>query len=169
MKGIEMLPFLTKEQKELLETSERNYKRFARVYFQILSISENEAIVKVWQLENQAKRYLSEKELIDRTKAVFERILPESVQLHVRPVAFDRVELNNFSITDVEVKMNRLGLKPKDLVHLLNINKSQLSLILNKERGLTKSSKAMLYYMFKYIENEPGREPDISPEVVLKV
>ncbi|GHV65732.1 hypothetical protein FACS1894199_07210 [Bacteroidia bacterium] len=51
--------------------------------------------------------------------------------------------------------MQELGLQPKDLVHLLNMNKSSLSLILNKKRGMTKSNRAMLYYMFKYLEKEP--------------
>ena len=154
MKGIELLPFLTKEQRVLLETSERNYKRFARMYFQILSFDVNEAVVKVWQLENSSKKYLSTKELIERTRAVFDGILPENTQLYVRPIAFDTVELNRFSIADVENKMEQLGLKQKDLVCLLNINKSQLSLMLNRERGLTSSSKAMFYYMFKCVENE---------------
>ena len=148
------IPFLTKKQRKLLETAELNYKRFVRVYFRILSFDGNEVVVKVWQIENPAKKYLSAKELIERTRSVFDSILPENIQLYVRPIAFDTIELNRFSIVDVENKMEKLGLKQKDLVHLLNINKSQLSLILNRERGLTNSSKAMFYYMFKCVENE---------------
>ena len=156
MKGIELLPSLTKEQKELLETSEKNYKRFARVYFQILSVDENEVVVKVWQIENKAQKYLSAKELIERTHSIFEGIVPENIKIHVRPIPFDKVDLTHFSVENVEEKMEKLGLKPKDLTRLLNLNKSSLSLILNKERGLTKSSKAMLYYLFKYLEATPN-------------
>jgi len=156
MKGIELLPSLTKEQKELLETSERNYKRFARVYFQILSVDENEVVVKVWQIENKTQKYLSSRELIERTHSVFEGIVPENIKIHVRPIPFDKVDLTHFSVENVEEKMEKLGLKPKDLTRLLNLNKSSLSLMLNKERGLTKSSKAMLYYLFKYLEATPN-------------
>ena len=92
MKGIELLPSLTKEQKELLETSERNYKRFARVYYQILSVDPNEVVVKVWQIENKAQKYLSAKELIERTHSIFEGIVPENIKIHVRPIPFDKVD-----------------------------------------------------------------------------
>ena len=154
MKGIELFPFLTKEQRKLLETSERNYKRFARVYFQILSFDGKEAVIKAWQLQNEAKKYLSEKELIERTQAVFDGIIPAEAKIRVRPVSFGTIDLNRFSIDIIEEKMQELGLKPKDLVHLLNINKSSLSLMLSKERGLTKPSKAMFYYLFKYMESK---------------
>jgi DNA-binding MarR family transcriptional regulator len=83
MKGMELLPFLTDEQRKLLETSELNYKRFARIYFKVLSYAENELVVKVWQMENPAEKYLSAKELVERAKGVFEGILPENTKLHV--------------------------------------------------------------------------------------
>ena len=153
MKGIELLPFLTDEQKDLLETSSVNYKRFARVYFQILEFAHGALVVKVWQLDNPAKRYLTSKELIDRTKEVFNGdILPSDVKLHVRPVPFEKDDLKAFTVEKIDAKMHELGLKPKDLVRMLDIDKSTLSLILNKNRELTRASKAMFYYLFKNLE-----------------
>ena len=153
MKGIELLPFLTDEQKGLLETSGTNYKRFARVYFQILEFADNAVVVKVWQLDNPAKRYLTSKELIERTKEVFSLdILPSNVKLHVRPVPFEKDELKTFTVEKIEAKMDELGLKPKDLVRMLDIDKSTLSLILNKNRELTRASKAMFFYLFKSMD-----------------
>jgi len=153
MKGIELLPFLTDKQRKLLEASETNYKRFARVYFQILEFSGNAIVVKVWQLDNPAKRYLNSKELIDRTKEVFgSDILPASINLHIRPVPFEKDELKAFTVETIEKKMEQFGLKPKDLVKLLDIDKSSLSLILTKNREMTRASKAMFYYFFKSLE-----------------
>ena len=150
MKGIELLPFLTDEQRKLLESSSSNYKRFARVYFQILEFSDNRVVVKVWQLENPAERYLISKELIDRTKEVFGNdILPAEITLHVRPIAFESDELKTLTVEIIEEKMKQFGLKPKDLVKLLDIDKSTLSQILKKNRELSRASKAMFFYLFK--------------------
>lgn len=156
MKGIELLPFLDKEQKELLETSAKNYKRFARVYFQILEFSNNAVVVKVWQLDNPAGHYLTSKELIERTKEVFgDGILPTGVSLHVRPIAYESDELKTFTVEKIDEKMRLLGLKPKDLVKLLDIDKSTLSQILTKNRELSRASKAMFFYLFKSLEMQP--------------
>jgi antitoxin component HigA of HigAB toxin-antitoxin module len=153
MKGIELLPFLTKEQRELLETSSINYKRFARVYFHILEFDGSALVVKVWQLDNPANHYLSAKELIDRTKEVFNHdVLPDNISLHIRPIPFEQDDLKAFTVDTVEERMSAFGLKPKDLVKLLDIDKSTLSLILNRNRELTRASKAMFYYLFKNLE-----------------
>jgi hypothetical protein len=159
MKGIELLPFLTTEQKKWLETSGLNYRRYARIYFQILSYSPDELCVKVWQMENPLNKYLPSKDLVERAKGVFAEILPSEVKLHVRPIAYKKDDLKNFSVQDVNSKMEELGLRAKDLVKLLDIDKSSLSLILKGERELTKPSKAMLYYLFKYLETNPAYRP----------
>lgn len=151
MKGIELLSFLTKEQKELLLTSEQNYKRFARIYFSVIQATESEIIVKVWQDENEAGKYLSAKELIDRVKEMFNGILPENVKLHVRPIPFKEDTLEKVDIEYVEKQMEKHNLQAKDLVKLLNIDKGTLSRTLSSEE-MTKSSKAMFYYLFKYLE-----------------
>ena len=153
MKGIELLTFLTTEKRKLLEASATNYKRFARVYFRILEFSNNTLIVKVWQLENPAERYLTSKELISRTKEVFgSDILPPEVNLHIRSISFEKNDLQNFTVEKIEAQMEKFGLQPKDLAKLLDIDKSSLSLMLSKNRELTRSGRAMFYYLFKSFE-----------------
>ena len=71
MKGIELLPFLTEKQKELLKTSDMQYKRYARIFISIVGFDNNTVTVKVAQKENDAQKYLSAKELRDRVKGVF--------------------------------------------------------------------------------------------------
>lgn len=153
MKGIELLTFLTKEQKEILKTSELNYKRHARIFFEILDFSNDIITVKVWQMENPLQRYLSQKELLHRAKEVFNSdIVPPHIKVHTREIPFEKMELITFSIEKVVEKMQTLGLKPKDLSRLLNIDKSAMSELLNGNRALTKSHKAMFFYLFKYLE-----------------
>jgi hypothetical protein len=150
MKGIEKLN-LTKEQKRILEKSEVSFKRFARVYFEVIRIDEKEAIIKVWQQENPAQNYLSAKELIERTKGVFEGIIPAGVKIHCRPVPYEPSELRNLTIEVIKRDIEQFGLKPKDLVKLLDIDKSSLSLILSENRELSKANRAMFYYLLKYL------------------
>ena len=156
--GIEKLQ-LSSEHKQRLELSERNYKRFGRIYFQIISFENETLTVKVWQRENTAGKYLSTGELIDRARTVFSPVVAKGTRIHVRPIAFRRDELKSFTIADVENKMEQYGLQPKDLVKLLDIDKSSLSLMLNRERELTKPGKAMFYYLFKNLEHSYGYQP----------
>jgi len=148
IKGIEKIP-LTGEGKKLLEVSERNYKRFARIKFQVVDYEDGKLVVKVWQTENSNSKYLSASELVERTKVVFGEVVPVGTSIHVRPIPFRKDELRTFSIMDIEREMEQLCLKPKDLVKLLDIDKSSMSVILNEGREMTKSHRAMFYYLFK--------------------
>ena len=150
MKNLELLNFLTREQIEKIKLSEQNYLRFARIYFSIVSFENSELIVKVWQRENKAGKYLTAKELIDRAKGVFADIDSE-INIHFRPIPFKTDTLENVDTDWINNKIEQLGLKQRDIVKLLNIDKGSLSRLLSGE-NLTKSSKAMFYYLFKYLE-----------------
>jgi len=151
IKGIEKIP-LSGNGKKLLEVSENNYKRYARIKFQIVSFDNKELIVKVWQMENPSGKYLTASELIERAKGVFKDVIPPETAIHVRPVPYKKDELRSYSISDVEKEMSALELKPKDLVKLLDIDKSSLSIILNEGREMTKTHRAMFYYLFKTLK-----------------
>jgi hypothetical protein len=154
MKGLDLLTFLSKEQIKLIETSELNYRRFARIYFQINSFENNEIVIKVWQTEDEdIEQYLSAKELISRTKEVF-NMIPEGVKLHIRPIPFNPDDLTKFTTEKIQNEMENLGLKPKDLVKLVCIDKSTISQILSSDRNLSRPSKAMFYYLFKYLKTK---------------
>jgi len=152
MKGLELLPALTDHQKKLLDTSELNYKRYARLYFEIISFENNEITIKAFQRENVAEKYLTSKEIIERVHGVFDVL---GYKVHVRPITFKKDDLANVDTAYVQSKMEALSLGQKDLVKLLNIDKSSLSLILSEGR-MTRSNQAMFYYLFKYLE-EKGR------------
>ncbi|MDR1887134.1 MAG: hypothetical protein LBQ70_04385 [Prevotellaceae bacterium] len=157
MKGLEKLE-LTTETKKLLQVSEQNYRRFARIYFQVLSCEPAKLTVKVWQLENPIGKYLTSQELIARTREVFAVAVPPETAIHVRPISFKKMKLENFTLADIERGMSEFGLQPKDLVKLLNLDKSTISQILSG-RSLTKSNKAMFYYLFEYLKTEKNTVP----------
>jgi len=151
IKGIEKIP-LSGNAKKLLEASEINYKRYARIWFQVISYENNELIVKVWQMDNTAGKYLTAQELIQRARDVFTGIVPSETAIHVRPIPYKKDVLRSYTISDVEREMSELGLRPKDLVKLLDIDKSSLSIILNEGRAMTKPHRAMFYYLFKSLK-----------------
>jgi hypothetical protein len=151
IKGIEKLR-LDAEQKKQLADCELNYKNDGRIYFQILSFENNVLTVKVWQMENEDEKYLTAQELADSANKVFGDMLPENAKIHVRPIPFKHDDLANFSASDIENEMNELKLKPKDLVKLLNMDKSTISAILSEDRSMTKANKAMFYYLFKFLK-----------------
>jgi hypothetical protein len=151
MKDIELLSFLTKEQKVLLLNLVQNYKKTVRIYFSITNATENEIVVKVWQDENEAGKYLTAKDLIDRVKEMFNGVLPENIKLHVRPIPFKEDTLEKVDVEYVEKQMEKHNLQTKDLVKLLDIDKATLSRTLSSEE-MTKSCKAMFYYLFKFLE-----------------
>jgi hypothetical protein len=156
MKNLELLKFLTQKQVEFIEAAELQYRRYARIYFKIVSFENDELIIKVWQTEKIDKNYLSGNDLIIRAKELFKGKIPDNVKLHVRPVPFD--VLANFTLADIKSEMEKLDLQQKDLVKLLNINKTTISLLLSDSRNMTKATKAMFYYLFKYL-NETVKVP----------
>ena len=148
IKGIEKLAFLTSDDKKLLL-----YKQHARIEFEVLSYDDanKEAIVKVWQSENDAGKYLTSGELVSRIKEAF-NFLPDGVSLHVRPIPYNKSKLQSYNIEDVRANMEKYSLQQKDLVKLLDIDKASINILLNGGRELTKYQKAMFYYFFEYMK-----------------
>ncbi|GHT13969.1 hypothetical protein AGMMS4956_10980 [Bacteroidia bacterium] len=155
IKGIEQLTCLTNEHKKRLEISERNYRRFGRIYFQVLSYKGNDLIIKVWQRENVAGKYLTAAELTTRARGVFAPLFSAKTIIHVCPVPFEKMDLQNFTLQDAKREMEALSLRPTDLVRLLGLDKSSMSLMLKEDKSLTRAHRAMFYYFFKSMKQEP--------------
>ena len=150
MKGIEKLTFITDEQRKKLIHSAAQYKRYARIYIEIIEVSETSVSVKIKQMESQVGRYLSAKDLTDRALEVFEGIIPVGWYINVRAVPFKFLEVINSDY--INKRKNELGLTDVELSRLLDVRPENLSKILSDNRGLTKLGKAAFYYLFKYLE-----------------
>ena len=114
MKGIELLPFLTEKQKELLKTSDMQYKRYARIFISIVGFDNNTVTVKVAQKENDAQKYLSAKELRDRVKGVFDGILPEGTKLYIGAVPYTPDNMPDVTVEWVKQQQAKYGLTDSD-------------------------------------------------------
>ncbi len=148
MKGIELLPFLTEKQKELLKTSDMQYKRYARIYISIVRYEGNTVTVKVAQKENDAQQYLTAKELRERAKGVFDGILPEGTKLNIGAIPYTPDSMPEVTVEWIKDQQEKFGLTDNDLAKSVNIDNANLHRILN-QRGLTKIHKALFYYFFK--------------------
>ena len=151
MKGIDKLPHLTSGQKEDLLHSAEQYKRFARVEFEVLEVAGQNITVSVAQSEYKGGRYLSAKELKERTAEVFKG-LPADTQLSIQAHPFKF--LNVVTADYINQQSEALGLSHTELARLLDMRPENLTRIMEDRKGLTKLGKAAFYYLFKYLETE---------------
>ncbi|WP_417444662.1 hypothetical protein [Joostella sp.] len=83
---------------------------------------------------------LNNKQLHDRAREVFpdKKIIPVVYALNV----------DDIDLKWVESKMNEFGIKRKDLIKQLAIDKSSLSLVMSGNRELSKPMRATFFYYF---------------------
>lgn len=151
MRGIDLLP-IEDENKTRLKEFALQYKKFARIIVEVISVTNSRIIVRVEQKEAVNNNFLSKKELEERVRDMFKGEIPEKYKLTISAVDFDRRDIEAINIEFIVKKMGNLNLKQKDLCAHLGIDKSSLSLTIGEQRELTKWQKACFYYFFKYYE-----------------
>ncbi|WP_435138389.1 hypothetical protein [Formosa sp. A9] len=126
------------------------------VDIQLLNIdADNVLKVKVSQSRLINGYILNQKQLVERGKKAFE---PTGLKIIVVPVVFS-LQVDSITLDWIECKMKEFGLKRKDLIKQLAIDKSSLSLILKGKRELSKPMRATFYYYFLTYElNRDFRE-----------
>lgn len=140
---------ISKEQTDLLLVSEKQYKQYASILFDIIKIEDNSITVKVWQEWNNANKYLSQSELISRTKDMFS-ILDKKIHVHAKEyLAKDLVDMD---IDVVRNKMKDHNLTQIALSKLLGIDTVSLNKLVTGDRQLTKIHKALFFYLFKTLD-----------------
>jgi len=136
--------------KQKIIQSIQNYQRFARVYISLLDQSDTRLTVRIEQKELVNEKLLTQKELIERAKNVFSE-LPEGIQLNVRPLTYKGALNDDYTLEKVRAELKSRKIKNVDLVRYLNMDKHQLSKMLNGD-SLTKSQRAMFYYFFMWMD-----------------
>ncbi|WP_291096674.1 MULTISPECIES: hypothetical protein [unclassified Empedobacter] len=129
---------------ELQKTSIKNYKMHG------IEIELKDEVVVITQKRMINGKILSNKELYDRAKKVF----PDH---KIRPVVY-KIELDHITPQWVKDKMNEFEIKPKDLSRQTTLDISTISLILNGERKMNKSVKALFFYYFMIFDIHQGLE-----------
>ncbi|CAI9430368.1 Transcriptional regulator [Candidatus Ornithobacterium hominis] len=131
-----------------------NYKRMG-IDVDILEMDQDFILVKIKQGRLINGFVLNKKQLIGRAKEIFE---PTGLRIKVIPVVYS-LDVENITPNWIVEKMNEFGLKRSDITSHLAYDKSQLSLYLSGERGMTKSVRASFYWYFKVFElNRDFRE-----------
>lgn len=151
MKNIDLLPLPPDKKKRLSEFAAQ-YRKMARIYIEIVSFDGNRVIVRVEQKEAVNERILTKKELVERVREMFAGEIPDDWKLTVSAVNFDREDIEAVNAQWIEKNMKRLGLKPKDVISRMCLDKSTFSLTLSGDRNLTRLGRAAFYYFFKYYE-----------------
>lgn len=83
---------------------------------------------------------LNNKQLHERAKEIF----PDK---KIIPVVFS-LDVDDIDLTWIDNKMNEFGIKRKDLIKQLAIDKASLSLIFSGKRELSKPMRATFFYYF---------------------
>lgn len=117
MKGIEKLTFASTEQLDQLLHSANQYKRFSRVSFEVLTVENSSINVMVTQQESELDKYLTAKELTERTTEVFSKVVPSDWELSIKVLPY--LCLKEVNIEYINRKISELRLTVEDLSHYL--------------------------------------------------
>ena len=151
MKNIDILP-LDPAAKKRLAAFANEYRKMARIYIEVVSFMNGRLIVRAEQKEAVNERILTKTELSERVREMFAGEIPADWTLTVSAVNFDRRDIAAVDADWITGNMQRLGLRAKDIVNHMGLDKSEASLILAGERNLSKLGKAAFYYFIKYHE-----------------
>ena len=140
--------------KKVLQKSISNYARMG-IDIEILEIENNTAKVKISQNSLVNGYILNQKMLVERVKEVFE---PTKLKTIVIPLVYS-LDVNVINQKWIEDKMQEFGIKRKDILKQLAIDKSSLSLYFSGGRKMNKLVKAAFYFYFLTYElNRDFRE-----------
>lgn len=122
-----------------------NYKKVG------IDIREEDDVVVITQSSLYNGYILNQKQLVERAKKIF----PDK---KIRPVVFS-FDATTVSLDWIKAKMDEFGIKRKDLIKQLAIDKSSLSLIFSGKTELSIRTKATFFYYFlSYELNRDLRE-----------
>lgn len=161
MKNLELLN-IDDDAKIKIQEIVKMYKRFGKIYIDILDVIVDEVYVSVEQKEEVNGKMLNAKELINRAKELFKKTLPAFYKVRIRPIV--KPELDKIDSRWISLRMKQYKLQPKNLVRFFNIDKSTISRDIQKD-NLTRYQRVAFYYFFKNLEKKESKSPIISHSV----
>lgn len=106
-----------------------------------IEVNEEEKIVKITQKELINGYILTNKELFQRARELFDK------DYKIMPIVFS-LDLSEITVDWIQDQMNDLGIKPKDIISQLGVDKSSLSLYLSGKIKMNKLVRSSFYYYF---------------------
>lgn len=129
----------------------QNYIRHAKVYVDLLEVDDDSITIRIEQKELVNSKLLTQKELIDRGKNIFQDI-SNDYKINVRALTYKGGLHKEMTVQYIKDEMEKRNLKLAHLVLYLGIDKSMLSKVLNKDTPLTGFQKAAFHYLFKWMD-----------------
>lgn len=106
-----------------------------------IEVNEEEKIIKITQKELINGYILTNKELHQRARELFDK------DYKIMPVVFS-LDLSEITTDWINEQMVDLGIKPKDIISQLGVDKSSLSLYLSGKIKMNKLVRSSFYYYF---------------------
>ncbi|GAB2553287.1 hypothetical protein [Amycolatopsis magusensis] len=156
MKALEQLP-IEPETIATITQSRDKLRAFAGIQVDVLEIDGKTIRVRVEQAELKNNFLLNQSQLVSRAGAIFSP-LGKRYRLYFVPVTY-APDLDSVTSGWIEGRMLELGLKRKDVMKQMGIDKATLSEMFSGRKNLTKFHKAAFYYyLLTYEINRDVRE-----------
>lgn len=142
----------------IIGSSRDKVRAFFGIAVDILMVEDKVITIRVEQTHLVNNYILNQSELVNRAGQLFEKI--DGYKLHFKTVVYS-LDASEITLEWVEKKMREFGLKRKDLVKQLAIEKPTLDLYFSGKSKLDKSQRAAFFYYFLTYElNRDFRKDD---------
>ncbi|MBO9617343.1 MAG: hypothetical protein J7619_31970 [Dyadobacter sp.] len=138
---------LSEETLKLLSHGALQYRKFARISFKVLSVDDTTIKVQTVQSKSPHENYADESTLVDRTKDLFSRFLPDH-RIIVNPSVYRESPAEKVTPEFIRHNMTELSIKVKELVADTGIDRANIAAWMNGNREMSQPVKAMFYYYF---------------------
>ena len=146
IKNIHLIKNLTtSENIAKLEVGALQHRKFARITFKVLSVTDKVVHVHTVQNKSPHENHADENTLILRTKELFSYFFPD-YEITVTAVPYQANPTEKVTPEYIREAMNSYDIKVKDIVDETGIDKSNVSAWVNGTRSMSQPVRAMFYY-----------------------
>jgi hypothetical protein len=155
---------LSEENLDLLTHGALQYRKFARISFKILSVSDGTIKVQTVQGKTPQGNFADEETLIQRTKELFGKFLP-NYKIIVNATEYRESPAEQVTPEFIRHNMTELKIKVKDLVSDTGIDRANIAAWMNGNRDMSQPVKALLYYYFLNRRRDITRREHTPPSL----
>lgn len=150
IRNIEQLKdLLSEEQLQLLDEGGRLHRQYSNIKFKIHQYSPHkELVVRVWQGQSLSRNYADAKVLRERTKELFQGMLPEGLKLHVHASPYTISPPSEVNAKWLQAKMFMHHTQIKHIAADTGLSRTRIQKYLSGELEMGKAVRAMFYYYF---------------------
>lgn len=154
IKNIHLISQLDDLTLEKLTHGALQHQKFSRIVFKILSVDDKSIKIQTSQNKSPHENYADEKTLVERTKELFSRFLPD-LKIIVNAAPYKENPTAQVTPEYIRHAMTENQIKVKDIVADTGIDKTNISAWVNGTRDMSQPVKAMFYY---YIGSKSSKQ-----------